>query len=111
MIKASRPRRSALYMPGANVKALEKAKTVAADVLIFDLEDSVSPEGKEAARANIGAALAAGGYGAREIVVRVNGLGSAWGADDVKAAVAAKRMRCCFPRYPAPKTSRRLMLR
>jgi citrate lyase subunit beta/citryl-CoA lyase len=98
MIKASRPRRSALYMPGANVKALEKAKTVAADVLIFDLEDSVAPEGKAEARANIAAALSAGGYGAREIVVRVNGLGSAWGAEDVKAAAAAKPHAVLFPK-------------
>lgn len=98
MTQANRPRRSALYMPGANSKALEKAKSIAADVLLFDLEDSVAPEGKAEARANIVAALAGGGYGAREIVVRVNGLGTPWGADDVKAAVAARPHAVLFPK-------------
>lgn len=84
-----RPRRSCLYMPGANVKALEKAKTLSADALIFDLEDAVAPEAKAEARSNIAAALAGGGYGRREIVVRVNGLSTPWGADDI-AALAAK---------------------
>jgi citrate lyase subunit beta/citryl-CoA lyase len=84
-----RPRRSCLYMPGANVKALEKAKTLAADTLIFDLEDAVAPEAKADARANIAAALAGGGYGRREIVVRVNGLTTPWGGDDI-AGLAAK---------------------
>ncbi|HWA21320.1 MAG TPA: CoA ester lyase [Caulobacterales bacterium] len=93
-----RPRRSALYMPGANVKALEKAKAVPADVLIFDIEDSVAPEGKAEARANIVSVLQAGGYGAREIVVRVNSLSTPWGAEDVKAAAAAKPHAVLFPK-------------
>ena len=83
-----RPRRSVLYMPAANARALEKARTLAADALIFDLEDSVAPEAKAEARATLAAALGEGGYGGRERVVRINGLDSPWGADDMKAAVA-----------------------
>src|SRR5262245_17311434 len=75
----ARPRRSCLYMPGANVKALEKAKTLAADVLLLDLEDSVAPDAKEAARDQVAAAVKAGGYGRREVIVRVNPLLSPWG--------------------------------
>ncbi len=85
----SRPRRSVLYMPGANARALEKAKSLAADSLIFDLEDAVAPEAKAEARANVAAAVEAGGYGPREVVVRVNGLDTEWGLDDIAAAVAA----------------------
>ncbi len=85
----ARPRRSCLYMPGANAKALEKAKTLAADVLILDLEDSVAPEAKELAREQVAAAVKAGGYGKREIIVRVNGLATPWGKDDIAAACAA----------------------
>ncbi|NEP63412.1 MAG: hypothetical protein F6K31_42015 [Symploca sp. SIO2G7] len=69
-----RPRRSCLYLPGANIRALEKARTLAADVLILDLEDSVAPEAKSGARDQILAALGEGGYAPREVVVRVNGL-------------------------------------
>ncbi len=90
MTNTIKPRRSVLYMPGANPKALEKAKTLAVDALIFDLEDSVAPEAKAEARQAVGAALAGGGYGRREIVVRTNGLSSEWAADDMKAAAAAK---------------------
>jgi citrate lyase subunit beta/citryl-CoA lyase len=75
-------------MPGANAKALEKAKTLAADVLILDLEDSVAPESKELARGQVAAAVKAGGYGKREIIVRVNGLATPWGKDDIAAACA-----------------------
>jgi citrate lyase subunit beta / citryl-CoA lyase len=83
---SARPRRSCLYMPGANAKALEKAKTLAADVLILDLEDSVAPEAKEAAREQVCAAVKAGGYGKREVIVRVNALATLWGRDDIVAA-------------------------
>jgi citrate lyase subunit beta/citryl-CoA lyase len=83
------PRRSCLYMPGANAKALEKAKTLAADVLLLDLEDSVAPEAKAEARAQVAAAVKAGGYGRREVVVRVNALATPWGRDDIAAAGAA----------------------
>jgi citrate lyase subunit beta / citryl-CoA lyase len=85
----ARPRRSCLYMPGANAKALEKARTLAADVLIFDLEDSVAPEAKGDARAQVAAAVTAKGYGRREVVVRVNALSTPWGRDDIAAACAA----------------------
>lgn len=84
-----RPRRSVLYMPGANTRALEKAKTLAADSLIFDLEDAVAPEAKAEARENVCNAVKGGGYGKREICVRINGLDTEWGLDDLKAAVAA----------------------
>jgi citrate lyase subunit beta/citryl-CoA lyase len=81
-----RPRRSVLYMPGANERALEKAKGIPADALIFDLEDAVSPDAKPEARDRVCAAHAAGGYGLREVVIRVNGLDTPWGADDLQAA-------------------------
>jgi citrate lyase subunit beta/citryl-CoA lyase len=92
------PRRSCLYMPGANPKALEKAKTLPADVLIFDLEDSVAPEGKAEARQTVCAALAGGGYEGREVVVRVNALSTPWGEEDVKAAAAAGPAAILFPK-------------
>jgi len=84
-----RPRRSALYMPGANQRALEKAKGLPADVLILDLEDSVAPEAKETARQAICRAVREAGYGEREVVVRVNGLDTPWGADDLAALCEA----------------------
>jgi citrate lyase subunit beta/citryl-CoA lyase len=80
-----RQRRSVLYMPGANTRALEKARTLAADALIFDLEDAVAPDAKEAARANVVAAARSRSYGKREIVIRCNGLATPWGKDDVAA--------------------------
>lgn len=86
---AIRPRRSALYMPGSNTRALEKAKTLAADVVIFDLEDAVAPEAKETAREQVMAAVSGGGYGSRELVVRINGLDTPWGAEDLASAAAA----------------------
>jgi citrate lyase subunit beta/citryl-CoA lyase len=85
----ARPRRSCLYMPGANAKALEKAKSLAADVLLLDLEDSVAPEAKADARAQVAAAVKAGGYGKREVIVRCNALSTPWGRDDIAAAGAA----------------------
>lgn len=84
-----RPRRSCLYMPGANARALEKAKSLLADTVIFDLEDAVAPEAKTEARETVATAVREGGYGAREVVIRVNGLDTEWGLDDMKAAVAA----------------------
>jgi len=84
-IQASRPRRSALYMPGANARALEKARTLDADCLLLDLEDAVAPDMKGAARQQVCAALSAGGYGAREVVVRINALDTPWGKDDLAA--------------------------
>jgi citrate lyase subunit beta / citryl-CoA lyase len=84
-----RPRRSVLYMPGSNARALEKAKSIPADALILDLEDAVAPEAKETARAQVCAAVKAGGYGHRELVIRVNALDTPWGQADLEAAAAA----------------------
>jgi len=84
-----RPRRSVLYMPAANERALEKAKTIAADALILDLEDAVAPDAKEAARANAVTAAQSGEYGHREITIRCNGLDTPWGADDIAAAATS----------------------
>src|SRR6201995_1943766 len=83
-----RPRRSLLFMPGANLRAMEKARELPADGLIFDLEDAVAPEAKELARAAVAAALRHGGYGRRELVLRVNPLDSEWGEADLAAAAA-----------------------
>lgn len=85
---AARPRRSVLYMPGSNARALDKAKEIPADALILDLEDAVAPDAKEEARAQVCAAVKGGGYGKREIIIRVNGLDTPWGRDDIKAAAA-----------------------
>ena len=81
-----RPRRSVLYMPAANERALEKAKGIAADAIIFDLEDAVAPDAKEAARGNAVAAASSGEYGNRELTIRCNGLDTPWGRDDLAAA-------------------------
>jgi citrate lyase beta subunit len=85
MSQTVRPRRSVLYMPGANTRALEKARTLPADALIFDLEDAVAPEAKEAARTNVVLAAESRAYGKREIVIRCNGLGTPWGEADIAA--------------------------
>lgn len=84
-----RPRRSVLYMPGANERALEKAKGLPADAIIFDLEDAVAPDAKAEARERVCAAVTSGEYGKRELTIRVNGLDTQWHADDVKAVAAA----------------------
>src|SRR5262245_11127046 len=84
-----RPRRSVLYMPGSNARALEKAKTLAADALILDLEDAVAPEAKETARSQVCGAVKAGGYGHRELVIRINALDTPWGMADLTAAAIA----------------------
>ncbi len=86
---ALRPRRSVLYMPGSNEKALEKAKGIPADALILDLEDAVAPDAKPDARERVCAAVAAGGYGGRELAIRANGIGTPWQADDLAAVAAA----------------------
>ena len=86
---ASRPRRSVLYMPGSNDRALEKARTLPVDGLILDLEDAVGPDHKEAAREKACAAAASNAYGDREVTIRVNGLGTRWHDDDLAAACAA----------------------
>ena len=84
-----RPRRSVLYLPASNERALEKAKTIACDALILDLEDAVAPDAKPAARTAACAAAAGGEYGTREVTIRVNGADTEWHADDLAAACAA----------------------
>ena len=93
-----RPRRSVLYMPAANERALEKAKTIAADAIIFDLEDAVAPDAKPEARANAVAAVQSGEYGNRELTIRCNGLDTEWGADDIAAAGAASPSAVVIPK-------------
>ncbi len=97
MINTSRPRRSVLYMPGANTRALEKAKSLPADSLILDLEDAVAPDAKAQARENIRAALVTG-FGHREAVVRINGLNTQWGLDDLKAFADTKANAILLPK-------------
>lgn len=89
MQQDAHPYRSVLYMPGSRPRALEKARGLPADALILDLEDAVAPSEKENARALVAEAVEAGGYGARKLLVRVNGLDTAWGADDFARAAAA----------------------
>jgi citrate lyase subunit beta/citryl-CoA lyase len=89
MTKMIRPRRTALYMPGSNRRALYKARELEVDVVIMDLEDAVAPDAKEAARANVIEAVAAGGYGYREIIIRINGYGSPWWKDDLVAVATS----------------------
>src|ERR1700691_4346477 len=84
-----RPRRSLLFMPGSNARALEKARILAADVVILDLEDSVAPDAKGLARDQIAKAIAAGGFGKREVWIRTNALDTPFWADDVKMAAKA----------------------
>ena len=88
-MSANRPRRSVLYMPASNAKAIEKARGLPCDAVILDLEDAVAPEAKEMARAQAIEAVAAGGFGAREVIIRVNALDTPWGADDLAAAAKA----------------------
>ena len=90
MFTTARPRRSYLYMPGSNSRALEKARILGADGLIMDLEDSVAPDAKTLAREQITQALDEGGYGQREVLVRTNDLNGPWGADDLSATAAMK---------------------
>lgn len=97
-----RPRRSVLYMPAANERALEKAKDLQADALIFDLEDAVSPENKELARDQACAAASSAEYGNRELTIRCNGLDTPWGADDVLAAAAAAPAAVVIPKVEGP---------
>jgi citrate lyase subunit beta / citryl-CoA lyase len=97
-----RPRRSVLYMPGSNARALEKAKTLPADGLILDLEDAVSPDAKEAARRQVADAVKAGGFGKREIFIRVNGIDTPWFSDDMEAAVQAAPDAILIPKISTP---------
>ncbi len=91
-------RRSVLYMPAANERALEKAKSLPTDALIFDLEDAVAPDAKEAARANAVAAAGSGEYGHREVTIRSNGLDTPWGEDDLKAIATSGATSVVMPK-------------
>jgi citrate lyase subunit beta/citryl-CoA lyase len=93
-----RPRRSVLYMPGSNARALEKGRSLPADALILDLEDAVAPDAKELARQQIVDAVGAGGYGGRELAIRINGLDSPWGRDDLAAAAGSRADAILVPK-------------
>jgi citrate lyase subunit beta / citryl-CoA lyase len=97
-----RPRRSVLYMPGSNARAIEKARSLPADAVILDLEDSVAPQGKPAARAQVAAAVKAGGFGAREVVVRINGLDTEWWFDDLDTITHARPDAILIPKVSSP---------
>ncbi len=101
-MNAPRARRSVLFLPGDKPRTHEKARGLAADGLIFDLEDSVAPDAKEATRAQIAASLAAGGYGARELVVRVNGAGTSWQEDDLRFAATQPIAAILLPKVDDP---------
>ena len=98
MMSPLRPRRSVLYMPGSNARALEKGKTLPADALIFDLEDAVAPDAKSLARQQVVAALETGDYGHREIIIRMNGLKTDWGSQDLEAIAGSKADALLVPK-------------
>jgi citrate lyase subunit beta/citryl-CoA lyase len=98
----ARPRRSVLYLPGSNARAIEKARSLPCDVVVLDLEDSVAPETKLAARALACEAVKLGGFGSRELVLRVNGLDTPWGADDLAAAGEAAPDAVLVPKVNSP---------
>ena len=102
-----RPRRSALYMPASNRRAIEKARTLSCDVVILDLEDSVAPEQKAEARGLATAAVRERGFGPRELAVRVNAWGSTWAADDLAAVAAAAPDAVLLPKVSSPDTLRK----
>ncbi len=106
MAATDRPRRSALYMPGSNPRALEKARGLPADVLIMDLEDAVAPDKKAEARTKIGDALSAGGYGKREIVLRLNGTDTPWGHEDLLFAARSGADAVLLPKVESGDTVR-----
>ncbi len=102
MTTQPRPRRSALYMPGSNARALEKAATLDVDCLLLDLEDAVAPDAKDMARTQIAEAVSARPYGNREVVIRINGLETPWGEDDLAAAVKANPDAILVPKVNGP---------
>jgi citrate lyase subunit beta/citryl-CoA lyase len=97
-----RPRRSVLYMPGSNARAIEKARSLPADAVILDLEDSVAPDAKAAARKQVTDAVTAGGFGTREVIVRINGLDTPWHVDDLTAAARAAPDAILVPKISTP---------
>ena len=98
-----RSRRSALYMPASNARAIAKARTLDCDVVILDLEDAVAPDEKAAARDRVAAAVDEGGFGSRELVVRINGIGTPWYTDDIAALRTIEVDAVLVPKvsYPA----------
>ncbi|TYC52580.1 CoA ester lyase [Rhodobacterales bacterium] len=102
MTQPIRPRRSALYMPGSNARALEKARTLDVDCLLLDLEDAVAPDAKDMARSQVADAVTAGGYGKREVVIRINGMDTPWADDDLKAAVQCGPDAILVPKVNGP---------
>lgn len=102
MNRIARPRRSALYLPASNARAVDKARALPCDVVILDLEDAVAPDAKAEARAGAVEAVKAGGFGGREVVIRVNGLDTPWGEDDLAAAVAARPDAVLIPKVSSP---------
>ena len=102
MISSPRPRRSALYMPASNARAVEKARSLACDVVILDLEDAVAPEAKVDARQAAAAAVRTGGFGGREVVVRVNALSTPWGAEDLAVIALAGPDAVLVPKIDGP---------
>jgi citrate lyase subunit beta / citryl-CoA lyase len=105
-----RPRRSVLFMPGSNARAMEKARSLPADVVIFDLEDAVAPDAKEQARAQALDAVSAGGYGRREVIVRVNGMATPWGRVDLAAAATSGADAVLLPKVESPVTVREALI-
>jgi citrate lyase subunit beta/citryl-CoA lyase len=97
-----RPRRSVLYMPGSNARAIEKARSLPVDAVILDLEDSVAPESKPAARKQVADAVRAGGFGPREVIVRINGLDTPWWLDDINAVSGARPDAILVPKVSSP---------
>jgi len=89
-------------MPGSNTRAIEKARTLAVDAIILDLEDSIAPEGKAAARKQVSDAVTAGGFGPRELIVRINGLDTTWWLEDLDAAAKAKPDAVLIPKVSSP---------
>src|ERR1700761_6364777 len=97
-----RPRRSVLYMPGSNARALEKARSLPADALILDLEDAVAPDAKDVARQQVCDAVKARGFGKREVIVRINALSTPWGEADLAAAAQAGPDAILVPKVSTP---------
>ena len=102
MTAINRPRRSALYLPASNPRAIEKARALPADVIILDLEDAVAPEAKEAARAAAVAAVREGGFGGSEVVIRANGIDTEWGMADLGAIAASGADAVLVPKVSSP---------
>jgi citrate lyase subunit beta/citryl-CoA lyase len=102
MSTADRPRRSALYLPASNAKAIAKARTLPADIVILDLEDAVAPEAKQEARAAAVAAVEEGGFGEREVAIRANGIETEWGAADLAAIAGSGADAVLVPKVDSP---------